>query len=685
MNLQPLKRGPVWGCIAAAALSANVDAQAPKTKDSPGQNSDIADWSLEKLIDTEVTIVSGNVQKLSKAAAAVHVISNEDIRRSGATTIADSLRMSPGLNVARIDSSRWAVSSRGFNDFFANKLLVLMDGRSVYTPLFSGVFWDVQDTLLEDVDQIEIIRGPGASIWGANAVNGVINIVSKHSKDTQGTLITGGGGTEERGFGAIRYGDKINDNLHYRAYLKYFTRDDTRTYAGGEGVDEWDMYRGGFRTDWDISQNASLRFQGDAYTGAIGQILPVQAAPIIDPANPPTVQGRGPVQGGNLLSSYQRTFSAESDMTLQLYYDRTERLDQVHSEERDTYDVDFQHRFGLLEKNSFTWGLGYRYTTDDLRDGRAGLGTLAFPNGQRHDQLVSGFAQDEIELHEKVMLTLGAKVEHNDYTGFEFQPSGRIVWNPTEGQALWGAVSRAVRTPNRAEADLNGRLTSRASPGGIQLFGSDAYDSEELIAYELGYRWQVRTNLSVDLATFYNDYDKLRTIDLVGLPNPGAGDFAPDFVFANSIRGETYGFEIGSTYQVTDWWRLGGSYTFLRMHLEVTSATSDPALAANTEGDSPRHQFQVRSFFDLPKNFEFDTMLYYVDVLPTRAVSSYFKLDLRLGWRPWKGQENRWKDLEFSIVGQNLLEDHHREFGPGFLVSPNEIERSVYGKVTWRF
>lgn len=679
MRLYPLKRGPVWGCLALAAFAMDAQAQAPKINepDSP----ELTDKTLEDLLNTEVTIVSGNKQKVSQAAAAVYVITNEDIRRSGATAIPEALRMAPGLDVARIDSSRWAVSSRGFNDFFANKLLVLMDGRSVYTPLFSGVFWDVQDTMLEDIDQIEIIRGPGASIWGANAVNGVINIVSKNSKDTQGALVTGGGGTEERGFAAVRYGGKISDSLHYRAYVKYFARDDTRTYVGGEGIDEWDMYRGGFRLDWDITKDvASMRFQGDVYSGYIGQILPFQPRPVppapvsvINPAAPPMVQGRGPVQGGNLLSSYERVFSDTSDMTFQVYYDRTERVDQVHSEERDTYDVDFQHRFEALERNSVTWGLGYRYTPDDLRDGKAGTRSLLFPDAVRHDQLVSGFAQDEIELPKDVTLTLGAKVEHNDYTGFEFQPSARALWNPTETQSVWGSVSRAVRTPNRAEADIAGLLYSSRSPVGIDLSGSNSYDSEEVIAYELGYRWQATRKLSLDIAAFYNDYDDLRTIEdrpLTPLPN--------DFIFANSMQGETYGFETGANFQVTDAWRLGGSYTFLRMHLETTSPRADPTLAGNTMGDSPRHQFQVRSLLDLPFDLQFDTMLYYVDVLPARGVSSYFKLDARLGWSPCK-------NFDLSIVGQNLIEDHHREFGPGFLVSPNEIERSVYVKATWRF
>lgn len=673
MKLNRFRAGPLCGCLAALALVAGAEAQESSSEKKFPQPVDLTNATLDELINIEVGTPSRVPQPVSQVAAAIHVITQEDIRRSGATTIAEALRMAPGLDVARIDSSRWAISSRGFNDFFANKLLVLMDGRSVYTPLFSGVYWDVQDTLLDDIAQIEVIRGPGAAMWGANAVNGVINIITKNSADTQGTLINAGGGSEEQGFGSVRYGGKIKEGLTYRAYVKYFNRDDFKQLNGGpDGADEWDMYRGGFRTDWQISDQNSLRVQGDLYSGTVGQAIDITSATSLVSGK---FEGRGEVAGGNVLSSYQQTFSETSDLTLQLYFDRTERTDLASREIRNTYDLDFQHRFGL-PRQELLWGFGYRLTTDELSDGVAGQNSLRFTDPERNDQLFSAFAQDVITVHpDDLKFTLGAKLEHNSYTGFEIQPNARLVWEPNADNTVWAAVSRAVRTPARFEHTLDAYFSQGAFAGGI--LGDPMYDSEELIAYELGYRVKVSSRVSLDLALFYNDYNDLRVFDFVGIrPVPPPRFGIPIFSPSNAMTGETYGGELAVNWRVCRNWRLFASYTALDMQLHGKTAAGIFPEAA--EGESPHHQLQLRSYYDLPFNLQLDGSVSYVDALPTRGVPNYTRVDLRLGWRPCES-------FELSIVGQNLLDDRHPEFGPGFLVNPNEIERSVYAKATWRF
>lgn len=637
-------------------------------------NQDLTGKSLDDLLNTVVTSTSKEPQKISEAAAAISVITQEDIRRSGVTSIAEALRMSPGLDVARINANTWAISSRGFNDFFANKLLVLMDGRSAYTSLFSGVFWDVQDMMLDDIDRIEVIRGPGASLWGANAVNGVINIISKSSAETQGLLINGGTGSEELGFGSIRYGGRLSENATYRVYGKYFNRDDSKLPSGMDATDEWYMSRGGFRTDWKISDNNDFRLQGDYYDGVVGQQLYV----FVPPPNiaPELLTGKADVSGGNVLGSWKHAFSENSDLRLQTYYDRTEREDMVHHEQRDTYDFDLQHRFQAGSRNEITWGAGYRYTQDQLTDGKAHSGSIQFLPDSRGDQLASTFLQDQVGIVEDVVrLTLGSKFEHNDYTGFEIQPTARLLWTPHEKHSVWAAVSRAVRTPSRFEHTISAAFVPIPAPFSYsQIIGNPNYSSEELVAYELGYRVQPLRSVSFDLATFYNVYNRLRSFRASGYTTPPPMTyFQPD----NSLDGETYGAEIAANWEVTSDWRLSASYTLLQMQLHE----KDPAgtfQAEVAEGDSPQNQFQIRSTLNLPWNLEFDTALYYVDNLAARNVRSYFHLDARLGWRPSQR-------FELSVGVQNLLDNQHPEFGPGFLVNPSELERSVYAKATLRF
>jgi iron complex outermembrane receptor protein len=645
---------------------------------------DLTEISLNELVNLKVTSVSKKPEKLSHAPAAIAVITGEDIRRSGVTTIAEALRMAPGLEVARVDSITWAISSRGFNDLFANKLLVLMDGRSVYTPLFSGVYWDVQDTLLEDIDRIEVIRGPGAALWGANAVNGVINITTKTAKETQGLLVTAGAGTEERGFGSVRYGGQINEQAHYRVYAKYFNRDDSATPSGQPAGDEWDGLRGGFRVDWEHSPPNLLTLQGDIYAGTEHQpyVLPTLTPPTYSTLRPQTIE----VAGGNLLGRWTHTFHEDADLRLQAYYDHTRRDLQIFSEDRDTFDLDLQIHHSLGERQDIVWGFGYRHT--DSYNLKSNF-NLSFVPADRKTEEYSALVQDEIALvHDRLRLTLGSKFEHNDYTGWEIQPSGRLLWTPHTRHSAWASISRAVRTPSRADNDLglvNSVIPpgvpplSLPAPGLVSLVGNPSKLSEILLAYEAGCRVQLHERLTVDVAAFYNDYDRLTTFepagqDLSTLPT----SIGLPQTFANLADGETYGGEVAANIQVTDWWRLRPSYSYLQVQLHRKPGSQDTT-AESYEGDNPHHQVSLRSEMDLPWHLQLDCMARYVDALPNRNIPGYAELDVRLGWWPTK-------HLEISITGQNLLDSQHPEFQQLIFGPPQaELERGIYGKITFRF
>jgi iron complex outermembrane recepter protein len=662
-----------------AGLSFLLPAPAAEDGSSAGAPKDIMDWDLERLMQIQVTSVSKRPEKLSDAAAAIYVITNEDIRRSGATSIPEALRLAPGLEVARQDSHTWAISSRGFNDEFANQLLVLIDGRSVYTPLFAGVYWDVQDLVLEDVDRIEVIRGPGAALWGANAVNGVINITTRPAKETQGVLVSGGAGNEERGFGTVRYGGKLGENAFYRVYAKYFSRDDSALPNGDDANDNWSMWRGGFRFDWEATEENLFTLQGDYYTGELNQtvLVPRLTAPYFE-----FLDDEVQVSGGNVLGRWNHKFSDTSELSFKAYYDRTERDRVVFAERRDTFDLDLQHRFQFLGWNDIVVGLGYNITSDELENTFA----VSFDPAERTDSLYSFFVQDEIEvIRDRLRLTLGTKVEHNDYTGWEVQPNARLSWSITKKQTAWFAASRAISTPSRAEDDI--RINRTVFPPGVfgpvpalvSQFGSRNMDSKELIAFELGYRIQPHDRATLDVAAFYNIYDRQRSIE-PGTPTPQAGPpphVLIPFTINNLIEGEVYGAELASSFQITDWWRLRVNYTAWSIQLHKKNGSNDPALEG-AEDDSPNHQVGVRSMMDLPANFELDLGFRYVDALQNRDVPAYTALDARIGWRPNK----HW---EFSIVGQSLF-NVHKEFAPSYIqTQTTEVETSVYGKITFRF
>jgi iron complex outermembrane receptor protein len=604
--------------------------------------------TLEEVVETPVISASRVPESWFIAPTAIDVLMEEEIHRSGVVRLPELFRYVTGVEVARYTGNSYAISARGFNGVAANKLQVMMDGRSLYTPLLSGVFWEIQDTLLEDLERVEVVRGPGATLWGANAVNGVINIISKPARDTQGLLLMGGGGNEERLFGGVRYGDKISENSFYRVYLKQYQLDEKALRNGANANDSVRQAQAGFRTDSYFLGTDHLTVQGDGYF------------------NESEIQGRDDAehQGGNVLARWSRNMGNYGELALQSYYDRGVRdVPLQFYEDRTTFDFDAQHHFHGFQRNNVVWGMAYRASWD--RTGQRNR-TVRFDPPERTIHLVSGFVQDEITvIDERLTLTLGTKLEDNSFTGLEVQPGGRFTILPSEKHTIWGAVSRAVRTPTRAEDDI--RFSS--SPSGLPLIvsGNRSFVSEELLAYEIGYRAKIATRVSVDVAGFFNDYENLRTQE----PSPGT---VVPFIIRNERKGETYGGEIAVKLQVTDWARISASYSRTEQDLRFSRRSNDPT-GGSSEGNDPSDSAVLRLALDLPQNFEADIFGRYMDALPNPQVPAYFMIDLRLGWRATK-------NLEISVVGQNLNDPQHREFGgAGF----PEVERSVFARATFRF
>ncbi len=632
---------------------------------------------LEQLMNVEVTSVSKKEQRLSQVAAAVYVITHEDIRRSGATCIPEALRMAPGVQVSRIDANKWAVSVRGFNSRWSNKLLVLMDGRVVYSPMFSGVYWDVQDTFMEDIERIEVIRGPGGTMWGANAVNGVINVITRHTRDTQGGLLTAGGGSEQLGFGGARYGGKTG-KIYYRGYAKFFQRDHLTRASGAPGADAWNALRGGFRMDWEPSERDAVTLQGDLYQNHTGGTVTTHS---LQPPFSGSSDYRAEAAGGNVLARWKRVLSERSETEVQIFFDRAQNPGASYTEAVDTYDLEFQHRVKLGSRHDMQWGLGGRFISDDMWSDA----TQSWVPASRKQSLFSAFWQDEIALAEdRLSLTLGSKLEHNVYTGFEFEPSVRLAWTPNARSTVWASVAQAVRTPARVQRDA--RVDLSVFPGAdgavnlLSLFGSSGFVSEKLRAHELGYRFQPVKGIFLDLAAFYNVYNHLKTTQRLAPfwePLPAPAHLVFPLTFANQAQLNSYGLELAPAWRVTEKWELSASYSWLRLFLES---------AGTGDRDSPRHQAQFRSYLDLPWKLSFDSTLYYVGFL--QAMPGLFgspelpaqtRLDTRLGWMPGR-------DVDLSVVGQNLLNSRQVEFNTaGDTVPGNQVRRSIYGKITWRF
>jgi len=639
---------------------------------------DLAQMSLEDLMNMEVTSVSKKEQKVSKAASAIFVISAEDIARSGATSLPDVLRMVPGVEVAQIDSDNWAISIRGFNGQYSNKLLVLIDGRTVYTSMFSGVYWDDQQVMLSDIDRIEVIRGPGATLWGANAVNGVINIITKKASATQGGLLTAGAGTYEHGFGAARYGGR-KGNAAYRIFATGFNRNHLPSSLGFPSSDDGHLVHGGFRADITASAQDSVTIEGDAHSGDAGEII--SAIRTVSPPVNGLFQLRDHYSGWDVLSRWNHVLSRRSETSLQVYFDRITRDDTTYGLGVNTFDLDFQHHIGWGSRQDFVWGLGYRLNSDST----AATERVYFTSPERNTHLFSWYVQDEIAIQpDHVSLTLGARLERNDYTGFGFQPNVRIAWTPNERNSFWAALSRSERTPARSDTAIQATFAVVPGPNNLPLLigyaGNPRQQAEKETSVEAGYRAKLSDKLSLDATAFFNHYDDLASLE-PGSPQLETEPPPPHLgmlsTFANLAHGETHGFEAFADWRVTGRWSLGSGYAFLAAHLHPTGL--DYVTVPAQEGSSPTHQAQLRSHLRLPGGLSWNAAAYFVGPLPQQAVPSYTRLDSNLTWQP---REN----FSISLVGQNLARDRHLEFnGPSRTVEPSLIKRSVYVKASWAF
>jgi iron complex outermembrane receptor protein len=644
---------------------------------------DLSQVSIEDLMNIKVTSVSKKEQKMSQAAAAIFVITQEDIRQSGATNIPDLLRMVPGLDVSQINANSWAVSARGFNEQFTNKLLVLIDGRAVYTPLLGGVNWDTQDVPLEDIDRIEVIRGPGATIWGANAVNGVISIATKRAADTPGALVTAAGGTKGQAQSMVQYGGAIKRKIDYRVFADYLSYGSLPAVGGGSGEDNWNLLHGGFRADSKFSSSDSLTVQGDLFTGQEGAtIIHIFS---IDPPVVGNLNADNQLSGGNLLGRWNHTFSSRSDTTFQFYFDQYARTGPQAREHRDTIDFDFNHHFAWGSRQDLIWGVGYRRTWDKT------VGTiddsLDPPDTTLH--LFNFFAQDTIALiPDRVYFTAGTKLENSYFTGYDLQPNVRLAWTPSNRETFWATVSRASRTPVRRDTGLVAPLAVFPDPAGsstpveVILFGNRNFQSEHVVSYEAGFRAQPNGRLSVDVSTFFNRYDHLESLE----PGPETLQASPaparlvmPITFGNLMYGSTEGGEVSANLKLTDRWTLSPGYAFLEMHLHTKPASLDTSSVTEYQESSPQNQVQLRSHVDLSHGLAWDASAYFVSELPIQGVASYTRIDTQLRWKLAER-------ADISLVGQNLLNDHHLESMDQLtLVNSSLIKRSAYAKFTWRF
>jgi iron complex outermembrane receptor protein len=604
--------------------------------ETPQQLANLADLSIEELGNIQVTSVSKHAERLSDAPASIYVITAEEIRRSGATRLPEALRLAPNLQVAQANANTYAISARGFNSTTANKLLVLIDGRAVYTPLFSGVFWDAQDVPLEDVERIEVISGPGAALWGANAVNGVINVITRRSSDSQGGLAYARAGNLERGYGA-RYGGTIGDTGSYRLYGRSFDVFNTPSASGVTASDGWTRGQVGFRTDWGTAANG-FTLQGDGYQGKLGQAIGDDST----------------IAGGNLLGRWNRDLAEWGGLQVQTYFDNTERdIPGTFAEHLNIFDFELQHSPRAIGSHAITWGGGYRYGVDHVTNSAV----LAFLPADRNLRWSNVFAQDEIALKDDLRLTLGAKFENNYYTGTDFMPSVRLAWKPEPQRLVWGAVSRAVRAPSRIDRDFFVN-----APPILNLQGGPGFTSEVVDVFEIGYRAQPSPQSSYSLSVFHNVYDNLRSLE------PASGGAV---VIDNKMEGTTDGLEAWGTYQAAKNWRLSAGGFLLKQRLNFKPDSGDTNLAA--AGNDPAHQLMLRSSLDLPDRSQLDVIVRYVGALPNPSVPSYTVMDVRYGM-PLR------RDLELSFAARNLLDAPHAEFGAG---GASVVSKGGYVELKW--
>jgi iron complex outermembrane receptor protein len=609
--------------------------------------SDLGQLSIEQLSDLPVTSVAKRAEPLGQAPAAIYVITHEEIERSGALTLPEMLRLAPNLQVFQTSASNYVITARGFSgnaaaQSFTNQLLVLVDGRSVYTPLYSGVYWDMQDVLPADVDRIEVISGPGAALWGANAVNGVINIITRKSADTQGLRLDVGSGSQETAWD-VRYGGKVGDSLAYRAYFRSFAERDTVTAAGQGADDHWQRPQGGFRLDWTPSAADSVTLQGDAYQGA-------EAVP-----NSPDER----ILGRNLTGRWTHADPGLGSLQIQAYYDHTERGAVASSGSfwLDTYDVDAQHSFSL-GPNEVVWGGGGRFSRYQI----SGTPTLYFTPSSRDLDLANLFLQDTLAVTSRARVTLGLKLENDPYSGLAVLPNLRLSYTLNSGTLLWAAASRAVRSPTPFDDDVREKIGSE-----LFLAGNSDFDPVSLTAYEAGLRGQWGSRASLSASIYYNVYDDIRSIELAPVTQL-------PLYWGNGIQGSTYGLEAWADYTATDWWRLGAGLNLMGERFRFKPGSSG-LLGLSQVGDDPGQVVKLKSSFTLPHGVMFDAYLRYYSALPDPRVPAYTELTARIAWALTD-------KLRLAVSGENLLNPQHQEFP-----APNAdaVPRSVFVNLSWGF
>jgi iron complex outermembrane receptor protein len=651
------RRALVCGAVLALACARAAAAQAP---DSVRSAADLSDLTLEQLLDVQVTSVATRPQRLAETAASLFVIRAEDIRRSGATSLPEALRLAPNLQVAQARASGYAISARGFNNSAGNKLLVLIDGRSVYTPLFSGVFWDVQDVMLEDVERIEVLSGPGGTLWGTNAVNGVINVITRSAAETQGTLVSAGKGTIGTD-AAVRYGGRLGDDAHFRIYAKHLDREQTELASGRSVDDSWYKSQVGFRADWDRGTDR-LSVNARAYLGGQAQPAPGTIATGV-----PFELGKVSISGANMTAYWSHRLASGSSVDLLGYLDRTKRIVRpTFTETLDIFNAKFQHTLAPVGGHEWAWGAEYRYARDRVRNSVF----VAFLPAKENQSWLSLFAQDAIALTDSLKLTLGARAEHNDYTGLEFLPNARLAWRLSDDRLLWSAISRAVRSPSRLDRD-----TFVPGQPPFLLEGGPDVRSEIANVVELGYRSQLGPGTSYSATVFYADYDHLRSQELT--PRGTVR-------FANEMEGSVHGLELWGNHAVSPTWRLSGGLLLLKTHIRPKASSTDP-FGPSALGNDPRNQWLLRSSHDLSPRHELDIMVRHVGRLPNPEVPAYTAVDARFGWRVTTG-------LEVSLLATNLFDRRHPEFsaltteyiGIGPVETRSELARGIYLKLLWR-
>jgi iron complex outermembrane receptor protein len=641
---------------------------APQDRAAPAA---LKSMSLEELSKIEVTSTSKEASPAFRNPAAIFILTSDDIRRSGATNIPDLLRLAPGVEVAQIDGVKYAIGIRGFQGRLSRAVLVLIDGRSVYTPLFAGVYWESQNTLIQDIDRIEVIRGPGGTVWGSNAVNGVINIITKSSKDTRGDLVTAGGGNVDQGFLGVRHGGGT-DRLSYRGYAQGFTRG-PQFHQDRRNFDDSRMGQAGFRMDWAASARDSLTLQGDVYESAAGQYLGIST---FSPPALNNAQGNIGLYGQNFLGAWRRTLRGGSDFQIRTYYDRTDRQDLNYREIRHTFDFDFIHH-KPFERHDIIWGAGLRVSPSRFFQT---VPTVDFlPHTQTYT-VYSGFIQDDMSLvRDRLSFTVGTKVERNSFSGFEIQPSGRLSWTPDEEHTVWASITRAVRTPSRIEEGFQfNALSQPALPLYIRLVGDGQFTPEQMLGYELGYRNYFRRNGFLNISTFFNRYTDLLSVDsrpAFAEPSPTPVHLVLPLYLRNGVKAETAGVEVAGLLDLRAWWRLRGSYSYLALNAKNRPVTNDASTVRQLEGDSPSHKVVIQSMFTLWHGVDVGLAYRYVSALPDQKVAAYSTGDANIAWRLAH-------DWQVSLVGRNLMQPYHFEYGgnPGPLVG---IKRAGYLKLTW--